>query len=105
MAVTDPEAIRFINEEVRPLCEMARAFKARVDSMMTSWYAGLNVVVPNDAGQAIDDGRDAEGVSRLNGDDVHSAVGILEAMVATPTPYNEQIIELPTVRPLNVTLE
>jgi hypothetical protein len=94
--VTDPNVIRFVNEQVRPLCEQARALKARVGAMTTDWFAGINAKVPNDA-SAIQDGRTAEGVSRLTGANVNSAVGTL---IAAHDAINDQVAALPCVRPL-----
>jgi len=98
MAITNPESIRFVNEQIRPLCEEVRALVARVGAMNTSWQAGLNVTFPNDS-TAVADNRDAEGVSRLTGADIQSAVGILLAVTAAS---NSQIISKPCVRAISV---
>lgn len=99
MAVTNPQAIAFVNEEMRPLAELARALVARVTNSETSWFAGINTIIPNDVAQAIEDGREAEGVSRLTGADIHSLMGVLITM---RNAQNSEIIEKPTVRPLQV---
>lgn len=96
MAVTNPIAIEFCNEEVRVLCESARALVARIQNSTTSWFAGINAMFPNDS-TLVDDGRENEGVSRLTGADVNSAMGVLIAMAAAS---NSEILEKPTVRPL-----
>lgn len=96
--IVDPQAIKFCNEQVRPLCEEARALMARIDAMNTSWGAGINAMFPNDA-SLVADGRDAEGVSRLTGANIQSVVGIL---LAIKTASNTQIISLPCVRALSV---
>lgn len=94
--ITDPEAITFCNEQVRPLCEEARALAARIAAMTTAWYAGLNAKFPNDI-SPLADGRTAEGVSRLTGANVTNAVGNLIAMSAAS---NAEVISLPCVQPL-----
>lgn len=94
--IVNPEAIKFVNEQVRPLCEKARALVAEIQAMQSPWYGGLNLVIMNTADD-IADGRDAEGVSRLKGSDVNSAVGILLAIVAAS---NAEIIAKPCVHPL-----
>jgi hypothetical protein len=93
--ITDPQAIRFANEQVRPLCERARALKAEIDAMTTTWFGGVNNLFPNDS-TALDDGREAEGVSRLTGAQVNSAVGQLIGIAP-----NAEIISAPCVRPLS----
>lgn len=92
--ITDPQAIKFCNEEIRPLCEEIRALVAKIGSVQTRWFGGVNVLFPNDS-SAIDDDRDIEGVSRLVGSDVNSVMGIAIAMVSAS---NADIIEKPTVR-------
>ena len=99
MAVTDPRAIKFVNEEIRPLAELARKFVAKVDNTETSWFAGISALIPNDAGEAIEDGREVEGVSRLTGADVNSLMSIIIAM---RNAQNSDIIEKPTVRPIEI---
>lgn len=98
MAITSPEAIRFVNEQVRPLCEEARALMARINAMQTLWFSGLNTVFPNDT-TAVADNRDADGSSRLTGAHVNSAVGNL---ISIQTASNTQIIEKPCVRAISV---
>lgn len=96
--ITNPEAIHFVNEQIRPLCEEARALMARIAAMQTLWFSGLNAVFPNDS-TVLADGRDADGSSRLTGAHVNSAVGNLIAIQAAS---NSQIIEKPCVRALSV---
>jgi hypothetical protein len=78
MAITDPRAIRFVNEEVRPLTEAMRALKARADAALVKWYGEISALTPNDI-DAVDDGREAEGISRLTGADVNKLVVQLAA--------------------------
>lgn len=94
--ITNPESIRFVNEQVRPLCEKTRALMAEISALQTLWFSGLNNSFPNDA-TALDDGRDAEGVSRLTGANVNSAIGTLIAIAAAS---NAEIVAKPCVRPL-----
>lgn len=80
--ITDPEAIRFVNEQVRPLCERARvrarAIKVEIDAMPTAGYGGLNSLLPSDS-TALVTGRDAEGVSRLTGAQDNAAAYVVAA--------------------------
>ncbi len=94
--ITDPQAVRFVNEEVRPLCEEVRALKARILATQTEWFAGMNTTIPNTS-DSLEDGREAEGVSRLTGAQITNAVGVL---IAVATEVNDEIISLPCVRPL-----
>lgn len=96
MAITDPQAIKFLNEVVRPLCEQVRAQHAKTGDASTSWYGGINTLFPNTA-EVVDDGRASEGISVLTGANVNSVMSILLAMDAQ---YNSEIITKPCVRPI-----
>lgn len=96
--ITDPEAIRFANEIARPLAEKARAFRAEVEGASTQWFAGIDDKFPNDS-TPVDDGREAEGVSRLTGADITNLISILVAMNGAG---NTQVISKPCVRSLTV---
>lgn len=95
--ITDPQAIKFSNEQVRPLAEDFRALLARVTAAETSWNGGINAMNPNDPQELVNDGREAEGVSRLNGADINSFMSVILAMKAAS---NSEIIAKPCVRPL-----
>ena len=103
MAITDPEAIKFVNEQIRPLAESVRALKARIDATTVKWFAGLNTVIGTSADDTIEDGRDAEGVSRLTSADV---VALLTQLLAIQTALNQggvaAVVEKPCVRALKV---
>lgn len=77
--IDNPQAIRYVNEVIRPKAESLRALKAEVDAALVQWFGGVNALVPNDAGEAVDDGRENEGVSRLTGADVNNLVTQLAA--------------------------
>ncbi len=96
--ITNPVAIKFVNEEIRPLCEQIRALCAKITNSRTSWFGGINNSFPNDSSPVVD-GREGEGVSRLTGADINSVMGIAIAMLDAS---NAEIIEKPTVRPLEV---
>ena len=96
--VTDPAAIKFANDTIRPLAEQARALKARITDATNTWFAGMNAKFPNDASNVVD-GRTAEGVTELTGADVNSVMGDL---IGAAGQLNDQIIGKPCVRPLQV---
>jgi hypothetical protein len=93
--ITNPEVIRFCNEQVRPLCERARALKAKVLAADVAWQT-LVAGVPNDA-SPLQDGREAEGVSRLTGQNLRDAMyGLAVALGG----LSDAVISRPCVRPL-----
>ncbi len=97
--ITNPNTILFINQVVRPIAEKARAFDLLVDNASTQWFAGINTTVPNLTSELVDDKRESEGVSRLNGADVNSLMTIIIAMKAAS---NAEIVQKPCVRALEV---
>lgn len=102
MAITNPQAIRFANEQVRPLAEKLRALKAEIDSMMVDWFGGVNAIIPNDNNELLEDGREAEGVSRLDGDDIVGLIIVAQGVQSTlnTAGYADRIAK-PCVRPLD----
>jgi len=79
MAITDPRAIRFTNECIRPLCESIRDLKARGDIVLLKWSAEVAALIPND-GSVLEDGRTSEGISILTGADINAVVGVMLAL-------------------------
>ena len=47
MAITDPEAIKFVNEYIRPMCENVRYMNARGSDFALKW-AAVGSDFPND---------------------------------------------------------
>jgi hypothetical protein len=102
--ITDPQAIRWVNEVIRPRAEQFRALRARIDADMTTWYSQISTLVPNDS-SPVADGRENEGVSRLLGSDV---VNLVTQMAAFQTACNvsgvADVISKPCVRNIEQTL-
>lgn len=99
--MNDPAAIRFLNERLRPICERARAFKIELESLRTEWDNGIS----DHFGKAdsVDDGREAEGVSRLSTGDVSDAMAqLLKIALGGAAQWDDAIIAKPCVRALEV---
>ena len=102
--ITNPEAIQWTNEVVRPLAELMRSLDYRIQSALTTWYASISSNVPVDAEAILQDGRAAEGVSRLTGNDINLFVAQLAAYkTAMDVAGVRNVISKPTVRALTVT--
>jgi hypothetical protein len=98
--ITSVEAIRFVNEVVRPSAEKIRNFKAEIDSAIVTWWAGMNTLIPNNS-SPLADGRENDGVSRLTGADINSFMAqLLAAKTAWELSGVPQVIAKPCVRPL-----
>lgn len=103
MAITNAQAIAFANEQVRPMAEKVRNLKAEIDALMVTWFGGVNNLFPNDNAEAVEDGREAEGVSRLDGEDI---VGFVTVIADLQTRLNQagyaDRVAKPCVRPLRI---
>lgn len=98
MSITGPEEIKFVNEYIRPMCENIRYMKARGDDFALKW-AGLSGGFPNDT-SAVEDGRDAEGISRLTGADINAVAIVFNTLLGDIDSAAEAVIAKPCVRPL-----
>lgn len=102
--ITDAEVVLFSNEVIRPLSELMRSLDYRVQSALTTWYAGIADKVPVDAQAILQDGRADEGVSRLSGNDIHLLVTQLAAYkTAMDGAGVRNVVSKPCVRALMVT--
>ena len=101
MAITDPRAVRYVNECVRPLCEAIRNLKARGGVALLKWETEIAPLVPND-GSLLDDGRTAEGVSILTGADINAVLGVMTQLNAAldADPSIAAIVNKPCVQQL-----
>jgi hypothetical protein len=101
--ITNPEAILFSNEVIRPLAEKMRGLKAEIDAATVQWFGGLDAVITG--GDTLQDGREDEGVSRLTGSDI---VNLITQMITYQTQLDQagvdNIVQKPCVRTLGVTI-
>ncbi len=98
--ITNPEAITFCNEEVRPIAEQMRDLDARMRSIKRKWFLGINSHFAS-ATDTVEDGREAQGVSRLVASDVTALLGHLnDILTAFDVAGVLNEIEKPCVRPL-----
>ncbi len=99
MAITDAEAIKFVNEYIRPMCENIRYSNARGADFAIKW-AQLGSEFPNDPAEIVEDGREAEGVSRLSGADINAVAAVFSSLLGDLDITSQAIIQKPCVRPL-----
>lgn len=103
MPIDNPVAIRFVNEQLRPIAEKMRATKIELKQAFADWQQKAAEHVPDNDKEALEDGREAEGVSRLHGADLHAFINVL-------TKYNtvgddigiDDVVNKLCVRPLEV---
>jgi hypothetical protein len=97
--ITGPEEIKFVNDYIRPMCENLRYMCARGKDWKIKWDSGLSAGFPNDA-SVVEDGREAEGISRLTGADINAVAVVFNALLADIDANAETAINKPCVRPL-----
>ena len=99
MAITNPEAIRYANEMIRPLSEQLRGVLFQLESLEEA-VQRIMPMIPNDATEIVEDGREAEGISRLTGADVHRLVNLRTAILQLVAPEDKAAVLKACVRPL-----
>ncbi|TXT66140.1 MAG: hypothetical protein BAJALOKI3v1_50140 [Promethearchaeota archaeon] len=100
--ITNTQAIKFCNEQIRPLSEKFRALKAEVDATLVDWNGGIGTTIGSSADDSIADGREAEGISRLTAADVANLVTQLQAYQTQLDQAGvADVINKPCVRPLS----
>ena len=95
--ITDPEAIEFSNQRIRPISEDMRALKNRIDSTVTRWFMGMDVTFGTSPNDVLQDERESD--SDLTSADVTAS---MTQMIAYQAQLNEPgvaaVIEKPCVR-------
>lgn len=71
-AITNDEAIRFINEQIRPMAEQLRNLNALLNNLQGMWVGGGISAYFSNGSDTVEDGRENEGVSRLTADDINN---------------------------------
>lgn len=98
--MNNPEALRFVNEVVRPMCEEVRALGIKLDSLSIAWFAGLDANFAT-AGDPIEDNREGEGISRLTCGDVTNAISqLIKTAPGQAAAWDKGVIQRPCVRQL-----
>ncbi len=83
MAITNPQAVRFANEEVRTVSDKAAAYYWQAKAFLTEWDANdLGAVIPNDAVEIVVDGSAEDGRGPITGEDINDLRTHIETMVA-----------------------
>lgn len=102
-AITNAEAIRFVNEQIRPMAERLRDLNALLDDTQARWFGGGISSFFSLGTDTVDDGRDSQGVSRLTAQDVTNLMTQIGTIVAQFDGAGVMdVINKPTVRPLRI---
>ncbi len=102
--ITDPEVVRFLGEEIRPLAERLRDLDAKITSVLVRWNTIISPAISaNVNGDLIEDGRAAQGISRVTKADLVNLVTILNNINAEFGGGGKRdVLDKPTVRALDV---
>ena len=102
----NPIALKYLAERVRPRAEQIRALLHLLQNDRAAWLAkGIGALVPDDD-SIIDDGRAAEGVDQLTGEEFRDIVmdRYGELLASLESAGAMEPIEKACVRSLQVTL-
>ena len=97
--ITDPEAIRFVNEYIRPMAEQIRYMTARGQDFALKWQ-DLAADFPDLDTDILQDGRENQGVSRLNGQDINAMAQVILSLLTVMDEPTQAVVSKPCVRPL-----
>lgn len=102
-AITDPEALAFVDQHIRPLSEMLRALEARIEDAEAAWFNGVNATL---TGADTVENRSAEGLPALTGTECGNIITALMAArdTVTETAGRAALIEKACVRPIDITV-
>lgn len=82
MAIDNPQAVKFCNEEVRTVADKAAAYYWQAKAFLAEWSAqNLGSIIPDDPLQIIVDGSAEDGRGPITGRDVNNLKTHIEAMV------------------------
>ena len=80
--ITNPEAVRFSNEKIRTLADLATRYYYAAKSVANEWGAtGMNTKIPSTS-DLIADGSDVDGRSPITGANINGLIGHAEEMIA-----------------------
>ena len=96
--ITDPEAIKFVNDYIRPMCETLRYMTVRGADWSTKW-GEISALFPNDT-SLVEDGRSEEGISRLTGADINNVSIVFSTLLTMMDASAQTAVAKPCVRPL-----
>lgn len=101
--INDPEAIAFVNNYIRPIAETLRDLDAVTRDAAAIWTDNDMQAHFTNGPDTVEDGRGAEGVSRLTAADVNALVSEVSEIVAQFAVAGAMdAIRKPCVRVLNV---
>jgi hypothetical protein len=98
--ITDPQVIKFVNEAIRPISELLEKLDITAGSIIDRYWAQISeLITANQNEDLIDDGREAEGISRLTKADLINTLSLLELIInAFDATGRRDVIRKPTVR-------
>lgn len=92
--ITNPEAVRFSNEKVRTLADLATRYFYASQALLNEWDAtGMGTTIPDTADVA-DDGSNVDGRSPITGAMVHGLHDHVAAMVADLDANNKAKLKI-----------
>jgi hypothetical protein len=99
MAIDNEEVIKYTNEILRPLSEEIRDLKYKIDNAIVEWNNTISANVPNNSAEILLDGRNEDGVTVINGEDINNSVTRFIALQTQMSGVsNMNVIEKPCVR-------
>ena len=102
--IVDPVVILFNNEVIRPLAERVRDLKSLVDDAAQRYTDDVSPLISGNVdGDLIEDGRAAQGASRMTKKDMADIIVVLNALKTELDGVgNMDTVRKPTIQPLRI---
>lgn len=90
--ITDPGAILFCNEVVRPLADEVAQIYSSIQLFASLWAAkGMTTLIPNDPTANIIDGATTDGRTPITGEDVNTMLALASTLITMATGTSGQM--------------
>lgn len=105
--IVDPVVLKFMNEEVRPLCAILQALEARLEAVQAR---ALNQVAPavqgNAPGDLVEDGRAPQGIAQYLKSDLVKFNGTISSLLTVLRAANvADVLDKGAINPVRVRVD
>jgi hypothetical protein len=82
MAITNPQAVTFCNEKIRPVADRYAQLYWFAKMVLTEWNStGMSAIIPNQGGETVVDGSETDGRTPISGAHVNGMITNLQLLV------------------------
>ena len=83
MAITNPQVVKFSNEEARRIADIIHGLYNAAKSFQLEWDANdMGTIIPNDNAEIVQDGSDVDGRGPVSGSNLHGMKAYIDGFVS-----------------------